>query len=65
MYFISWTTAVLMVFANADEMRPGENECQRAALYAISETGKEVVELEPECMILSWKPFTDPDDSEL
>lgn len=55
----------LVVFENADKSELNENECEKQALITLSNSDKEIVSLQQNCPVISWKPITDYNQSKL
>ena len=56
---------LLLVFMLADDSGSGENDCEQQALYTISAADSDVVELNSDCLVMSWVPVLAPRESEL
>lgn len=55
----------LLIYIYEDKPAFGNNECQRRALFEISESQEEIVVLNSDCTIMSWEKITDYKQSEL
>lgn len=55
--------AVLLVFANADELGLQNNRCERDALRQIADAPTAVVPLSNDCPVMDWRPNTKPEGS--
>jgi len=62
-YIIVFT--FLLIFTYADISSLDENKCEKQALITISNSDKPIVLLKENCNVISWKPFTDFNDSKL
>jgi len=61
--YIIFIAIVLLIFTIADSPKWNKNECEKAALYQISNAKKEIIILEEQCPILEWKTFSKAEES--
>ncbi|MFK7755685.1 MAG: hypothetical protein AB8B53_02010 [Flavobacteriales bacterium] len=63
--YIGLIFLISAIFMNADRSSFNQNLAEKNALYQIANTDEPVVHINPNCLLLSWEPIYNPNDSEL
>lgn len=64
-FYLLAVVCVAIIFTNADEPEFHKDDCQRNALTEIANSTDDVVLLESDCKVLSWKNIETPEASKL
>ncbi|MFH2142410.1 MAG: hypothetical protein ABIJ97_08315 [Bacteroidota bacterium] len=65
MWYIPFIALILFVYTNSDKGNFSNNDCERKALQEISMSRDNVIILNSDCTVLSWKKITKPEDSDI